>query len=667
MTPSTFLYALAFIGFYIFPLAQGSGKKLIIINPRINRLSSLLPSQENTIEQRTVECASTEAQADISNEPTSLVSVVTAIKTHDEDRKAEETVQKAPVVSLEDRREAIFDALYLEYKIFVGDCRPGMIEWTRATAQNWPEYIDMSDMNKWSEEDIEFLSSLVMSDSITFKLVGRGKKNYPKALISYKEQQAQILPSFQKEAEITEKVSADSLPPSDSGSVSLSIGASEPPTIISPPVANKASILKLNSKRRNTAQKMSNLKSIIVEDDQPADPEKRAAVLAQVLNIYRRDSGRMTAEEIDWNAAKLFYLQNHVLPFSTGFETEGDVRTLEALMKNNFFGFHNRQSISSRRSTIYERLYKMYTQTPGLISVDPFLVKWCQIEVEGWPQGVSRSYHLLKPDEIEEMEKCLESGEIKFTLKNEKKTMKKIKRKIENDSSVEEQEEQEEEKENEEDEYLIESSSSESASEQLSDDEEIYTGRNKRKRKIKSSFKKSKKNTVEIDESQKAIFADEPAEEVKNLQNEIVAVLENLSKAMVFFSHSDRHKRIISEMMKCFNLLQKHANYEILEISATEVLDFLQVFNTALAAIRPDGEINDLDLKNFVFNGVKLRARLAGIKHTQERGKRVFKIPGNRIRDTETFGFLKQNEKRWIDDLPLLEFALDGEDSSIFS
>ena len=74
------------------------------------------------------------------------------------------------------------------------------------------------------------------------------------------------------------------------------------------------------------------------------------------------------------------------------------------------------------------------------------------------------------------------------------------------------------------------------------------------------------------------------------------------------------------------------------------------------------GEINK---KDFVINIT--RSFSFGIKFTQERGRRIFEIPVNRIKDTETFGFLKQAESRWDNELPLLEFALDGEDSLIFS
>lgn len=695
MHPSALLTALT-IGLYSLSLVQGSGGSKNI--RRVNRLRSVLPEER---QETVIQSTELEPVVIAANEPQTVqeitgfdalvnaASSATRIETEvEEEKKDEESVQiiseTVPVVSLEDRRVALFESLYIAYENAVGRyCRPGMIEWSRANVFNWPEYIDKSDMSNWTEEHVELLSFLVDSGSIGFKPVSRGKKNPPKPLVSKRRVFIMpIMPVTEQEAKVAEeKAQVDSS--SDSDLVSLS--DNEIKNKPAAPVEKASTLLKSKSKKRIVG-KMNNFKSIKVDSHLPANPERKAAVLAEVMIIYRRDSGHPAAEEIDWSSFKVFYLQNHTIPFSTGFETEGDVRTLEALMKNKYFGFHNPQVISSRRFAIYERLYKLYAKVPGLVEIDPFLVKWNQINVIGWPKDVSRSYNLWKLQEVTKMECLLDAGEIRFTLNNGKKPKKMIKRTRIESSSDEESE------------YMSESSSSESSIKELvessdesvdsstssssssGDDENaavvLAVARNKRKRETTKlvetatnenqisigaveNINKMPRMTVEVNETTK---------QIENIKTEIVAVIENLTKAKEeTFAQNDRHKRIVSHLIKCFSLLQKHANNEVLEMPANEVLDFIEIFHKALAAIRVDGEMSQAALKNFVIGGIKLRARLAGIGYTQERGRRVFKIPVDRIKDTESFGVLTKAESLWTNELDLLEFALDAEEPYIFS
>jgi hypothetical protein len=666
MHPSALLSVLA-IGLYSFTFIQGAVNNK---NRRINRLKSVLPGQEDVGEQKIEVDPATAAEKDGSEFIIDSSSEATNIDTQvKEQEKEEESVQvisqTVPVLSLEDRRAVVFDILYIEYEAVVGRyCRPGIIEWHRVTAQNWPEYIDMSDMSKWSEEDVELLSFLVDTRSIVFKFISKGKKNPPKPLISTRIQNFKI---------VEEKVQAKLTNDSELGLPSVEESEKKPAAIafveavVVKAVEKSPATLKSKSGTKKIKKgKMKNFKSVKVDSDMPADPEKRATTLSEALKIYRRDSGNLTDEEIDWSSFKVFYLQNHLVPFSTGLETEGDVRTLEALMNNKFFGFHNPQMSSSRRIIIFERLYKMYKSIPGLIDIDPFLVKWCQIKVQGWPEGVSRSYSLWKPREIEEIERLLDAGKIEFTLKNDEKKPSRVMKKAVMESYFEEESE-----------YSSESSAEDYSVEESSDssvEDDIATAvRSKRKReasKLVDNDVQNNENCGKIQRIPVKTNEIEPSDSVDlvvNLHAELVAVIENLTKAKdLNFPQSDRHKRIISEMIKCFNLLQKHTNNENIEIPANEVLDFIEIFHKALAAIGADGEMNKSALKSFVIGAIKLRARLAGIAYTQEKQKQVLRIPKDRIRDPETFGFLKQAECRWSSELALLEFALDAEDSVIF-
>lgn len=697
MHPSALLTALT-IGIYSLSLVQGSvGSKN---HRRVNRLRSVLvlpTERQETVIQRSelepVAIAATEPQTvqeitgfdALVNAASSATKIETLVE---EEKKDEESVQviseTVPVVSLEDRRAALFESLYFAYEHAIGRyCRPGMIEWTRANVFNWPEYIDKSDMSNWTEEHVELLTFLVDSGSIEFKPVVRGKKNPPKPLVSKREVFIMpIMPVTEQETKVAEeKAQVDFSSDSDLVSLSDNEIKNKPAAVATAPVEKTSALLKSESKKRK-AGKMSNFKSVKVDSHLPANPERKASVLAEALKIYRRDSGHPAAEDIDWNSFKVFYLQNHILPFSTGFETEGDVRTLEALMKNKYFGFHNPQVISSRRLAIYERFYKMYAQVPGLIGIDPFLVKWNQINVIGWPKDVTRSYSLWKLQEVTKMECLLDAGEIRFTLNNGKNSKKMIRRTRIESSSDEESE------------YLSESSSSESSIEELvkSSDESVdssssssgdnenaaavlVVATNKRKRETKLFETATNENQVAIGTEENVnkitrmtVEVNETTEQIENLKTEIVAVIENLTKAKEeTFAQNDRHKRIVSHLIQCFSLLQKHANNETLEIPSNEVLDFIEIFHKALVSIRVDGEMSQAALKNFVIGGIKLRARLAGIGYTQERGRRVFKIPEDRIKDTESFGVLIQAESLWTNELALLEFALDTEEPYIFS
>ena len=678
MHPSSLLSALA-IGIYSFSLVQGSNIK----KPRVNRLKSHIaekvPEKPDTV-------ASVESQQVVNSqvndsEPTGLEAIVAAVSTV----QPQVEVEIIPEVSLEDSRAVVFHSLYNLYENVVGRyINPGQIEWSRVKVFNWPSYIDKSDMTKWSKDDVQVLSDLIKTNLINFGYA-KGKKDSAKPLSIPKPKFEVPVFKIKEVAKKEEEKLSKSDSESDSDSSSL-VSVSDVEAVMIPvtraenlPVevasVNTENLTSLKPKTKKEGN-MRNLKNIKIVSNVPADPVKKAAVLEKALKIYRETSGHLVANEIDWTLAKVIYLQNHKLPFSTSLETEGDVLTLEAAMKLKNFGFHNLETLAGRRTKLFENFYQLYRQVPNLI-IDPFHITWNQIEVKGWPQGVTRSYSQWKNAEIEQLEALLAAGEIKFSLRGAKK-QKKVVRKIKRESSDSESDSESES------DLPIESSSeadfssadSESSSFEMvkkdkkrrrvlqDSDEEFEAVRPK---KIPSAIKEqSAKAKTVLESSTASVFADEPVEQVEILKTAIIQVIENLNTKKEIFAQGSRHQRIISEMLKCVCLLQKHANEEIAEIPASELVEFLEIFNESLEAIDVNGEMEEESLTNFVINAIKLRARLAGVEYKIQQGKRLFNIPKSRIADLKTFGFLNYAESRWIDELQLLELMLDEGQAPIF-
>lgn len=672
MHPSSLLTALT-IGLFSLSLVQGSERK----PRRVNRLKSLLPNEETAqesdqvVENVVIKTAVITSSVVEESEPTGievLVSVSASAERLSEQQQ-EEVVEGFgefnPEISLEDRRIAVFHGLYSAYERVVGRYgRPGVIEWSRVNVFNWPEHIDKSDMSLWDEDAVEFLTVLIESYSITFKQATKGIKNPPAPLVL---QRAKFeIPATVSAAILKNEPAATEESDSDE-SVSISENEAETPKSAAgsafksiPTVSSSAkAVAPLKSKSKKVG-KMSNFKSIKVDSDMPADPIKKEEVLARALEIYREMSGDSTADRIDWSLAKVIYLQNHRLPFSTDFKTEGDVLTLEAAMKHKEFGFYNLQTLSSRRSRIYERLYQLYAQVPNLLSIDPFIIKWHHLNVKGWPKSIGRTYASWKKDQVDQLEALLNDKKIKFTLKKANEEH------FDSESVSDFSDESESEGNLESVESEIEelSGSKRNRAEFSSDSEieEIVSQGKVPAKKIAKTPVKPVENSVAPVSS----FADESAEQMEIFRTEIAETIENLISSKGKFSQGSRHQRIINELLKCFDLLHKHANLEIVGVNVAELLEFMEVFNRSLASISADGEMDHENLKNFVISGIQLRARLSGIEYKFVQGKRVLQIPKSRIRDLELFGFLNSAVSRWVEELQLLELCLDNEEDSIF-
>ena len=77
---------------------------------------------------------------------------------------------------------------------------------------------------------------------------------------------------------------------------------------------------------------------------------------------------------------------------------------------------------------------------------------------------------------------------------------------------------------------------------------------------------------------------------------------------------NDRIKRILSEIIRGFNLLLDHTNEEIEAplVSVQQIQEFIAFCRDCLPKVMPDGSMNDEDLREFVVRSIRFRALLYG-------------------------------------------------------
>lgn len=164
------------------------------------------------------------------------------------------------------------------------------------------------------------------------------------------------------------------------------------------------------------------VKIINVKDvsSQLADPRERQKLLAKLLEMFRNQTGLKQATEIDWNLLRIHYYQNHLLPFSIGFETEGDIRTVKNLIASKSFKFLNLSKISDRRSRAYERLYAIYAAAVGKYR-NEYDIEWDDVIFTGLPAKLGEDFEGWSAKKLEALEHSLDENLISCEMTDDLK------------------------------------------------------------------------------------------------------------------------------------------------------------------------------------------------------------------------------------------------------
>ena len=780
MNPTT-VFKLITLGLFSLSLTQASEtkKSLRKRNLRINRLRSLNDSDTETLASETeapakqpsgVEAllATAAPEPILKVEPTKVArSVLTSV----EAAESEKTVEPQDI---ETRRLDLFKRIYSLYHEPVWKyAKPDIIEWSRVDVHNWPEFIDKSDMSTWTEENVDFLNTLIDEGLLEFQATSHVKKNSPKPLAissTVKEEPTENIavkkefsakgrrlvqrktPLVPKDSNVELSSSSDESDivirkkssPSNKAIFDTSSSESDEEFILKKKRSSpsKKDLLETSSSESEVERIKKPVKStfrslskkspkapkrtavhVQVDSRKPADPAKRKSVLSKALAIYRKQTGDSAATEIDWSRSIVIYLQKHVLPFSTSFETEGDVLTLERLMKNKHFGFHNKSNTNSRRIRIYERIYELYAAV-SRGNADDFFIKWEQINIEGWPAELNHSYSQWKAPDLDKLEALLDAGKIKITLKKEVAKEFAKRGKYDEESSSEGSYNSEESESDSSSESESDSSSGSksvsSSSTHSSDLESVSEAETEAKREAEvasSSISASSSKISPVPVSSSPLFSPEKSveqssgrkhkyaslflfddeysdiedpvsvkkpkhdpvpfsgefagmtlEQLNSVKNRIKGTIDTFTAARQSYSPDSRRFKILNEMIRCMNLLVGHRSGMLPPaIDMEEISLYLEIFRDLLAKISQDRALDQDLWAKFLIDRTKLRARLAGIEYkNKDDGKRQMIIPKSRIDDFKTLGFLCLSESRWHTELDILELVFDNEDTEIF-
>ena len=359
--------------------------------------------------------------------------------------------------TIEGRRMLLYQRIYRRYlEVLAKRANPFYIDWKSCYVSNWPASISLSDMSTWTDEDIETLSSLIDRNELIFYELSIEMENPPAPL--------GLTADFNPDSVITvEKITGK---PKESVSddericgtdayikkAKALLGAKEPEkqqgkSSHEEEATDKVNYLKSASSESKSSKSISKspksvssngikIVQVKIDSKDPANPQKRQALLDRILEMFRTQTDKKDATEVDWKLAQVFLLQNHLLPFSTDFRTVGDIETFENLIKENAFKFLNLSTVPCRSIRVYERLYKLYYEaTYGLIkNRGEYEIQWDQVEFTGLPATVGKN--LKYPKEwksavVKEIEQKLDNNRIvcKLAGKFKKKVKKTLLRK----------------------------------------------------------------------------------------------------------------------------------------------------------------------------------------------------------------------------------------------
>lgn len=330
-------------------------------------------------------------------------------------------------VNLDDRRLTIFNSICnccLKTSGVI-QSEPGVFDWNYVEAFNWPDNISKTDISSWDDEVLVILDIVIRSGLLKFRqkpttimkasekfVIGNidcgsvlKSDSYDIVNNGDSEFEPSSFSSFEYECEIEESPIKPALVRSKSKKTPA------PTKFKKQTPASKSK--KQTSASKSKSKSKSNSIPISIDSEEEVDSEKRENVLNEALKIYRNQTGNPSAKEIDWSLSKVYYLENHLLPFSTSFESKADILKLKKLMKNKYFGFHKKSNIHSRQISTFERLYKLYAEAAD-DEADEYFIKWDHVLIEGWPEGLIRSYCRWKCNDLKILEDLLDEDGITF-------------------------------------------------------------------------------------------------------------------------------------------------------------------------------------------------------------------------------------------------------------
>lgn len=615
--------------------------------------------------------------------------------------------------TIEGRRMLLFQKLYRRfYAAIEGFLNGYFIDWQHCEVPNWPAHIDKFDLTKWSDQDISLLEQMLENKELVFESDEKFWKDAPPLLgitENYDER-----PMIRVEPE---QVEGEDCAISDDEMVCGSksyLELLEEAEIIAEERAKGIAETKQTSasdkpaKLKTATKPLKYIESVEAETDadnikvisnKPADEIEKQTVLAKALEIYRRATGKKDATEIDWSLMNVSVLQNHLKPFSAEFETDGDVKTLAKLIKKGRLFFNNLNTIKGRSVRVYERLYEKCRNDVGF-NLDDFLIKWKEVDIFGWPEGVEKTQAKWKADVLSSLENLLNEDQIYFKL-TAKNFAKLANSKINIDNVPSEDKSASENSPTPSDssnlmhgllsQYHLQTTGSlyenQINSNTPSFATAVLTPTNNKKRtqetlleegssrdsydlteeESKNQFKRIKivKTAVINDEKVKiGKYAGSSKAEVEDFADSVNESIAQYTTERDNNNHCKRKKRIISEIIRALKLIVQHAKCQkvadIPVVSVEELNEFVSLCCDTLLAFDEYGFINEDVLRLFVTNSINLRARLSGAKGNLTKSI----IKKTIIADMEMFEFLTLDSSEW--NVDFLEGFLDDEALPIF-
>lgn len=435
---------------------------------------------------------------------------------------------------------------------------------------------------------------------------------------------------------------------------------------------------------------------------EPADPAERDAVLKRALALYRKQTSSSEALAIKWKFAMVMNLQNHLLPFSTGFETSGDVRTLRNMMDQGHLRFLNRKSLRDCQIRAYEKLYQIYAEACGIFRHE-YLIYFGDVEFEGIPSDLEADCEYWTEAQISEIAKNIKSNTVVARKTDEFEA--------ETQAILAKAEATSGNKESSEDSRLSSIDGSDTSSNSsFVMVEHPATKMTSKFVSIPTAVPKKKSNKTpnfadlamahnnpwnginelgddeEFDEPLPRIVKTGGAvagsgafagSSVADINTFIADIQSNIVQTITArFSHdqSSRHYRIFTEILRALNSLHQHAKHSLNPettaeplIDTAEINGYLEVFHSALRRIDNYGNIPDQELQTFIINRTMLRARLAGIEFNSDKlGVTKLKLKTDQILGGYGLcSFLTKAVNHW--DTGILEIMLDNEDEPFFA
>ena len=658
--------------------------------------------------------------------------------------------------SLEGLRMIVFQKLYHYYfKAVKQDlAHPNFIDWTHCNVEGWPEDMSRIDLGSWTEDQTKNLIKLIKANRIKFT---KSKKSHMGAGVlgnvpSFNQDRViAVDDNLKYECTLSDSETAAGLELKDvvdnrrmERNLMISEDKREAERKLKVPdlkiVRNKRrakiiskpeeeewsdeSDLPDSSKkqwpRSRAAPKSKSSpknkppvlprKILIKTNDHPGgleiacDPpikripnSERIIILKNAARLYREDTGE--TGDIDWSTIQLIKFNHHNVPFSTGLETDYDLKVLKNLIKHHALAFINpANSAEDFKIRVYERLYRIYEGACGIYA-NPFDVYLEDMDMEGWPEGVGENLDAWTYAEVVRINEAINSGEIVM------KPNERFQREIDDtNASIQSELPKELEKPSDSPEICL-NLFSDSASDEprisiipnmqlehdfpntddsslLTPGYETYIGKKRVldiNKEDSTPTKKISGVSESIDEKSQELIAINPSDIVptgefqgvtfsnlSQMRMKITCFVSQFEILRAAYDNATRHYHIYTLLLDTFQILLQHIDAFSAaaippQISVDETTDYLQIFNQSLLAISAEGSMELPDLRRYVVAAVCLRARLAGgpLVASGSAGRRDVSIMKSNIVDTQNFSFLSKKNSSWpVKDLELLEFYL---------